>query len=302
MGDGHFDRDSVKRSFLYLRRERERNEQIWQGILDQTARFGVSVDSPVSFQAVQNASEITPEDIARWYRELYGYAEEDEGILCQVDFARFCTAYAPYFPGNALRFLPEIAEADTDAEFRSTAYLQNSYADRAYRIFSDLIPGMTAEYHSNFADVCEEVYDNRCRYAILPLYTSADGRLVSFQKLLSRYDLKICMAASVDMGDDDVMHFALLRKHLHMPEGEGAVYWDLTVVLTEEIRMGTFFTCLETFGAVILSVQTLPLPYANDLDETAVHLDMTRADGAGMAIFLEATHIRYTVDGIYHII
>ena len=161
---------------------------------------------------------------------------------------------------------------------------------------------MTAEYHSSFADVCEEVYDNRCRYAILPLYTAADGRLVSFQKLLSRYDLKICMAAAVDMGDDDEMHFALLRKHLHMPQEAGTVYWDLSVVLTEEIPLGTFFACLEVFGAKILSVHTLPLTYASDLDETCVHLNMTGADGNGMAIFLEATHIRYTVDGIYSLL
>lgn len=293
----------LRQNFTYLRRERDRNAQIWDGILRQTARLGFPEKSLPPYLAGLVAAEATPEDVAAWYRELYGYADDEaERALYTLDFARFCTAYAPYFPGNAMRFLPEIAEADTDADFRSTAYLQNTYSDRAYRIFSAQIPGMTAEYHSSFADVCEEVYDNRCRYAILPLYTAADGRLVSFQKLLSRYDLKICMAAAVDMGDDDEMHFALLRKHLHMPQEAGTVYWDLSVVLTEEIPLGTFFACMEVFGAKILSVHTLPLTYASDLDETCVHLNMTGADGNGMAIFLEATHIRYTVDGIYSLL
>lgn len=290
----------LRQNFTYLRRERERNARIWEGILTQTARLGLPEKELPPYLAGLVASESTPEDVAVWYRELYGYENDAaERVLYTIDYARFCKAYTPYFPENAIRFLPEIAEADTDADFRSTAYLQNTYSDRAYRIFSAKIPNMTAEYRSSFADVCEEVYDNRCRYAILPLYTSTDGRLVSFQRLLSRYDLKICMAAAVDMGDDDEMHFALLRKHLHMPREGGTVYWDLSVVLTEEIPLGTFFACLEVFGAKILSVHTLPLTYASDLDETCVHLDMTNGDGAGMAIFLESTHIRYTVDGIY---
>lgn len=288
--------ETMRRNFTYLRRERDRNARIWDGILMQSARLGFPEKTLPPYLAGIVAAEYTPEDAAAWYRELYGTEEES---LCSVDFARFCAAYAPYFPGNAFRFLPEIAESDPDADFRSTAYLQNTYSDRAYRLFSAQIPGMTAEYHSSFADVCEEVYDNRCRYAILPLTTATDGRLVSFQKLLSRYDLKICLAATVEMGDDDAMQFALLRKHLHMPETDGNIYWDLTVVLTGESPIGVFFGCLESFGAKILSVHTIPLPYANDLDETCLHLDMTEANGAGMAIFLEATHIRYTVDGMY---
>lgn len=288
--------ETMRRNFTYLRRERDRNARIWDGILSQSARLGFPEKTLPPYLAGIVAAEYTPEDAAAWYRELYGKEEES---LCSVDFARFCAAYAPYFPGNAFRFLPEIAESDPDADFRSTAYLQNTYSDRAYRLFSAQIPGMTAEYHSSFADVCEEVYDNRCRYAILPLTTATDGRLVSFQKLLSRYDLKICLAATVEMGDDDAMQFALLRKHLHMPETDGNIYWDLTVVLTGESPIGVFFGCLESFGAKILSVHTIPLPYASDLDETCLHLDMTGANGAGMAIFLEATHIRYTVDGMY---
>ena len=287
----------LQQNFSYLRRERDRLARIWEGILAQSARLGFPEKTLPPYLAGLVSAEDTPEDVAALYRELYGCAEEES--LCSVDFARFCAAYAPCFPGNAFRFLPEIAEADIDADFRSTAYLQNTYSDRAYRMFSARIPGMTAEYHPSFADVCEEVYDNRCRYAILPLTTATDGRLVSFQKLLAKYDLKICLAATVEMGDDDEMQFALLRKHLHMPETDGNVYWDLTVVLAGESTVGTFFACLEVFGAKILSVHTLPLSYANDLDETCLHLDMTGADGAGMAIFLEATHIRYTVDGIY---
>ena len=287
----------LRQNFAYLRRERDRLARIWEGILTQSAGLGFPEKTLPPYLAGLVSPEATPEDVAVLFRELYGCAAEE--TLCTGDFARFCAAYAPVFPGNAFRFLPEIAEVDTDASFRSTAYLQNTYSDRAYRMFSTRIPGMTAEYHSSFADVCEEVYDNRCRYAILPLATASDGRLVSFQKLLSRYDLKICLAATVEMGDDDAMQFALLRKHLHMPEADGNIYWDLTVVLTGESPIGVFFGCLESFGAKILSVHTIPLPYANDLDETCLHLDMTEANGAGMAIFLEATHIRYTVDGIY---
>lgn len=295
------DMEKAKQNFTGLRRERERLEQIWEGIAVQTAHCGSpSSVLPTDFSHDAAVSEITPEDVASWYRELNGYTDTEH--LCHLDFARFCKAYAPFFPGDAMRFLPEIASVDMETDFHKTAYLQNTYSDRAYRIFSEHISGMTAEYFSSFSDVCEEVYDNRCRYAILPVYTSTDGRLGSFQKLLTRYDLKICMAAAVEKPDEETMHFALLRKHLHMPQGEGTVYWDLSVVLPEYVRMGSFFSCLEAFRAGILSVQTLPLPYASDLEETCIHIDMTDACGEGMAIFLEATHLRYTVDGIYHLL
>lgn len=242
--------------------------------------------------------------------------------LCTPDFARFCSHFTDSIQADGLQFADkdntaddlaeedsdeddgfwDEAETDNDTNVR-TAYMQNSYTDRAWRQFAGAVPEMTAEYFSSYPAVCEEVYNGRCRYGILPLYTSTDGQLVSFRKLIGKYDLKICLETEVELADESVMRFALLCRRLRGDtEGLLPQYMEISVVLPENGSAGSLIAACEALGVVVTTVYTIPLEYADHTQEFCLELYLPGADLAGLSVFLEASQLRYTIVGMYSII
>ena len=256
--------------------------------------------------AMQKSDTLTPDDIAGIYRAQFGNTAVE---LVTPDFARFCEEFTDAGSYGFIDIDPD--DEESAVETARIAYMQNTFSDRAYRIFERVFERVTANYFPGFREVCEEVYYGRCTYGILPVSNSADGPLLSFHKLQSKYDLKIALEADVEMNDDTIMRFALLTKGLgtlpgSIPDLCGAWrYMDLTVVITGTMKTGVFLSSCEEFGAVILNITaapTAPTEYYGEHPALTLQLDITNANLEAMYIFLEASHIRYDVSGIYDIL
>ncbi len=275
-----------------------------------------------------SAEERQPEDIAALYRAVCALdrkASSAEESLCTPDFARFCKRLAA--PGiwedifyDRKEDSGEEPEEDPYQLYEDepqqepapdqparTAYLQNGFTDKAWRQFAEVVPDMTAEYFTGYSAVCEEVYNGRCRYCILPVYTSSDGQLLSFRKLIGKYDLKICLETEVETSEDTFMRFALLRRKL---AGEGNEplpdFVDISAVLPEEGAAGGLIAACELLGTEVAAVYTVPLEYADRTQEFCLTLRLRNENPeaalAGLALFLEASGLRYTVAGMYRTI
>ncbi|MGN1346471.1 MAG: hypothetical protein ACI4V1_06775, partial [Eubacteriales bacterium] len=257
-------------------------------------------------QAKRKYGLLTPDEIAGIYRAQFGNTPHK---AVSPDFARFCEEFTG--AGN-FGFTEVYGDDDENpVDTARIAYMQNTFSDRAYRIFERVFERVAANYFPGFREVCEEVYYGRCGYGILPVSSSADGPLLSFHRLQSKYDLKIALEADVEMNDDSVMRFALLKKRLgtlpgSIPDLCGAWrYMALSVVLTESVKAGDFFSSCEVFGASILNITsapTAPTEYYGDHPAFTLELDITNANLEALYIFLEASHIRYDVSGIYDIL
>ncbi len=241
----------------------------------------------------------SPDEIGGIYDEICGNNEAEPYL---PDFARFCLVFSEVYRGH---FGDVFADADNDpADLPpKIAYLQNSFSDKAYRFFSEYFEQLnphtqvTAAYFPGFREVCEEVYYGRCSHAMLPVSSSRDGILASFRKLIGKYELKIVSETDVDMGDDSVMRFALLRRGLNITSPRN--YCDLTVVLTSDFTPGAFLTACEIIGASAVSVNSYPLEYADDRCGIQITLDISRTDPETLYLFLEGSHISYEVIGMY---
>lgn len=233
----------------------------------------------------------------------------DELALCSPRFADFCrrlvgekekTGLGAFF---VLSDTEDVFEESEDTAAFRTAYMQNRYTDQAWRCFAEQIPELTAEYFSSYAAVCEEVYNDRCQYCILPLYTSTDGHLTSFRKLIGKYDLKICLETEVELADESIMRFVLLRRKIvekeqtHVPTNVA-----LSVVLSEDRCIGALLTACETLGAVVTTVYSIPLEYGDRSQEYCLELDMTEGNLSALVLFLEASQLRYTLVGLYDVV
>ena len=259
-----------------------------------------------AYFALRKNDTLTPDEIAGIYRAQSGNPTVD---LVSPDFARFCEEFTA---AGSFGFIDTYGDDDENpAETPRIAYMQNTFSDRAYRIFERVFERVTANYFPGFREVCEEVYYDRATYGILPVSSSTDGPLLSFHKLLSKYDLKLALEADVEMNDDTIMRFALLKKGLgtlpgSIPDLCGAWrYMDLSVVITGTMKTGAFLSSCEELGAEILNITsapTAPTEFYGEHPAMTLQLDITGANLEALYIFLEASHIRYDVSGIYDIL
>lgn len=276
-------------NFSLLLDYRKRLAKLTRGLLREAALFS-EPDLPA------------PEEIGSIYEEICGNTVSS-GFLS--DLAVFCMAVSEVYQ-NRMDDAFRDSDSDSSGDPPKIAYLQNTFSDRAYRVFADdhmrLNPRsqVTAAYFPGFREVCEEVYYGRCSHAMLPVSSSRDGSLPSFRKLISKYELKIVSETDVDMGDDSVMRFALLRRGLN--GASGRQYADLSVVLTEDITLGAFLTACESLGTSAVTINSYPLEYADDRWGTHLTLDISHADPNALYLFLESSHISYEVVGLYHLL
>ncbi len=285
-----------------------RNVNLLENAAANLAVIRTGVYHEAALSAKQKNDTLTPDEIAGIYRAQFGNTPVE---LVSPDFARFCVEFPD---AGSFGFIDTYADDDENpVDTARIAYMQNTFSDRAYRIFERVFERVAANYFPGFREVCEEVYYGRCTYGILPVSSSADGPLLSFHKLQSKYDLKIALEADVEMNDDTVMRFALLKKGLgtlpgSIPDLCGAWrYMDLSVVITEHMKTGAFLSSCEVFGAEILNITSAPASfkttdYYGEHPTLILQFDITGADLEAMYIFLEASHIRYDVSGIYDIL
>ena len=238
-----------------------------------------------------------PEEAAWLFRRLNGSSP-----MCSEDFALFCLAYGDHFGQTTPVNTFSTHEEQDLSSSEKALFMRNPYGDRAFRHFSSLNKGMKSVYSQSYSSACEEVYNGRGSYVILPIHNIKDGSLTTFRRMLRKYDLKITAACSVETDDGDYILYGLAQKFLRSDVGN---YVDMSVVFPEGTSLTEFLTCCEILGLQLRYINSVPLEYASDtLAKHEIHVcfDCRQANPGIFALFLDASHIRYEIEGIYNII
>ena len=168
-------------------------------------------------------------------------------------------------------------------------------------MFSEIYDRVSAAYFPGFTEVCEEVYNGSCSHAILPVYNSRDGQLISFRRLILKYDLKISLVADVETYDESSMRFALLQKSIDLSRISDCDFLDLSIVLDNK-NYASFLSSCEVLGANLLMLNSLPLDHFDDRNELSIQLDVSHASLDAFLYYLEGSHVRYDIVGLYSMI
>jgi hypothetical protein len=232
------------------------------------------------------------------------YANVISPDLCSADFAHFCYRCTQELTSCAAieNLLPESDWIDDDILDTGIAYQQNMYADRAFASFSNAMANASAHYFPSLAAVCEEVYYGRCGYCLLPIYSSEDGILTAFTRMITKYDLKIDRTCDVLVRDGDaIIRFALLRRGLNIPASDPC-YVQINAVLPESVRIGSFLAACEAVGASTMELVTMPLSYTNDSISYTIRFRIPSSLLAAILLFLQAVLDNYSLEGIFTMI
>lgn len=104
----------------------------------------------------------------------------------------------------------------SEPENNKIAYIQSPYSDAAYRAFERALGRASVVYPDSFSAACEEVYNGRAGYCILPCESSEDGLLYGFLKLIVKYELAPIMMTRIviDPEMQKTTSFVLLAKNV----------------------------------------------------------------------------------------
>jgi len=160
--------DILAQNYTYLKSKSELLSDAMEGIFSEAAVLWEDL--------MKNPP--TPDDVSRIFNEITGKTSD----ILSVEFADLCLAFAEHYESSLeTLFDDDIVESIATPKI---AYLQNSFSNRAYRSFSRVFDKVSSVYFSGFREVCEEVYYGRASHAILPVFSTHDGPLISFRKLI----------------------------------------------------------------------------------------------------------------------
>ena len=170
------------------------------------------------------------------------------------------------------------------------AYFRNAYADAAFRIFSEVIDNPAVIYASDFSDVCEEVYYGRADMCMLPLDSSRDAKLISFYRLIDKYELSPIYSCEVTTPDGNITtRYALFKKSRAMPTDEALkkcdrLFFEFSLIPNNAKTLSEVLSAALRCGLELYKVDSLPLTYNES--EFSCDVILEAADGARLEAFL----------------
>ena len=213
------------------------------------------------------------------------------------DKADLCRALAPRLKADRFGM-----EKGSVAGIRGRiALVRNQYTEEAFSCFSDILIGAKPYYPSSFAEVCEEVFDHRCEFGILPIENTQDGRLFGFYGMLNRYELRICADCALETEDPSgILRFALIGRHL--PERLPRVKrWNLECSITADRDSfpAELPRIAPRFGAKLEKIDSLPVLYDDNRSRFYFTFRLPREEAVAFDLYLTMEHSFYAPLGHY---
>ena len=261
---------------------------------------------------------LTSDEAARIYREsfvndsekdLFAPVNQPTQAYFKRSLQRFyklylCDAIADQLPSATLSTLApmvcgEEASYPQDEE-KTVAFLRNMQASRAFEYFAGVLGGVSAVYESNFLNACESVYMGQATYAVIPIYSAADGRLGSFYRQIEKYELSIILTCDIDFDDgENTTTFALLYKDRLYPEAQGKPLYECKITFDDAEQIADIADAASYFGVHIESMDALPSVFSGRTNAFAIVFDLQDADIAGFFTYLALEYPQTAAVGIY---
>ncbi len=163
----------------------------------------------------------------------------DISSSCQPAVSAFAAATLSGMTGRCV--LPSFSPPESPL----IAYFRNSYSDMAYRVFSGAFGDCRAVYFDDMQSVCEELYNDRCDFCILPLGDPSQGRLSGIDRLTEGYGLFLLLTCRAE-GPGGIMEFGLFSSSGYFSENADSL--ELIAFTDEEHRLSHLMRTLEILG------------------------------------------------------
>ncbi|MBQ8552090.1 MAG: hypothetical protein IJ428_04665 [Clostridia bacterium] len=214
-----------------------------------------------------------------------------------------CRFLAEELERRGVKLLERLLGDDSYKSSPKIAYFKNAYADAAFRIFSDVLDTPSVVYAPDFTAVCEEVYYGRADMCMLPLDSSRDAKLISFYRLIDKYELNPVFSCDVTTPDGSVTtRYALLKRAIALPDKtkRSGCFFEFSLVPDDGATLGDVLSAAAECGLTLYKVDSIPLTYNSSEFSCEVILKVGDAPGLdAFVLFLTLAMPQYEPLGIY---
>ncbi len=187
-----------------------------------------------------------------------------------------------------------------DENEKTVAFLRNGQASRAFECFARSLGGVSAVYENNFLNACESVYTGQATYAIIPVYSTSDGRLNSFYRQIEKYELSIILTCDIDSEDgENTTTYALVYKSPVYLNAEGTPLYECKITFEEMNLLAEIADAAAYYGVCIESYESLPTMFSGRNNAFSVIFNLTNANINGFFCYLALEYPQITAIGIY---
>lgn len=229
---------------------------------------------------------------------LKEYSEKTADTFNKMAFAKYLTEDEKYGLDEIAGFIFDRNHTLQHSAEKKTVLMRNAFAGKAFERFASGIRGLEATYDDSFKNLCEAVAEGYAEYAVMPVWSSTDGRLDGPYGLLEKYGLVIRKICTVSSDSDDVTRFALIGRPGTEPFVGGRKYMEIRIAMESLKDIGKITDAAEFFGVEIDLACSLPERSGNASSFSFV-FDITDADFEGMLTYVSLEFPRFVMLGIY---
>ncbi len=187
------------------------------------------------------------------------------------------------------------------------AYVKNAYSEVAFRAFSSVLTGCSVTYPGSFSAVCEEVYNNRAGFCILPYETSDEGALSGFRQLIIKYELVQVMSCSVSLesaGGTRITRFALLSKGFCPFILPNSAPKFLKVILDNPSNalLSDIYDASELNGLKHVKTESIPVAWDSERYSCAITFSLGLLDPVPFLLYLALEVPEAAADSLYAVL
>lgn len=184
------------------------------------------------------------------------------------------------------------------------AIVRNRYNEAAYTALSKFVSRAKLVYTSSFVSACEDTYDGKCQYCILPVSDSQNGRMFGFYSAIDRYELRVCAACNIDTeSTSESVKYALVGRVIPDRAYKSTQRrFEFSVISHTGKVISEITEAASVFGADLAAVDSLPVEYGDELQKYYFTFRMSASDIRGLDLYLSEEYASYAPVGYYPIL
>lgn len=268
--------DILQKNAAYVRQLRRQENAVELGQLNELARM-----------AFHSQTQLSPRDAANLYLQAF----PDMRLLSE----------------NYTVFLKILSEKNLLIPVRQATekqgtlfYMPNRNTEIAREKFSTLLPHSCLSPQTDFLTICESVASEDNSFCILPVYSSTEGELPAFARMIREYQLKTRAMYDVTTSDGETeLRFALLSGQIYW--SPDAAFMEISFQPESGEELTTSLAALQRLGASLYSINARPMEYNMNSFLYKITVKVMPGSIDSIAAFVSVA-MRTGVSGVFNIL
>lgn len=274
------DAEILQKNAAYVRQLHQQVNAVELGQLNELVRI-----------AAPPQKRLSPQDAANLYLQVF----PDMRLLSE-SFAAFLKLLQ-----DKQRLAPaHSSNIQSTAKSGSLFYMANGHTEIAREKFSAFISHCSPIPQTDFPTICESVASDENSFCILPIFSSTEGELPAFARMIREYQLKTRAMCDVTTSDGETeLRFALLSGQVHW--SPDAAFIEIPFQPESGEQLTASLVALQRLGAEPYSINARPMEYNMNSFLYKITVKVRPESTDSIAAFVEAA-MQTGISGVFNIL